>query len=178
MVTQHKKTIVQQLADCIQKSNNFVLVKFQGTKHSTLETLRKELKKNNAQLKVVKNTLFEKVLIRLSSINIHIKELRKQVSLFKENSALIALGEQWIQGLGSFYVFSKSNPTISFKAGILDNQVYNAKQLEYIAQLPGKDVLIGKIISSLRFPIHMFIYATKFQMNKFVSVISQKSKQI
>lgn len=178
MTSPAKKNIVQYVVDAIKNNANFAIVKFEKTKHTALEDLRKELQKASSQVKVIKNSLLTKALQKLSSSDTVLQDFKKHILPLKENSAVVLFSNQWDSGLSAFYKFAKNDKTLFFKVGILEKQIYDAKQLETIAQLPGKDVLAGKIISSLKSPSGTFVYALKYNMQKFAYILSQKSKQI
>lgn len=173
-----KKNIVQQIVDAIQKNNNFAIIKFEKTKHGVLENLRKDLRKVSSQIKVIKNSLLAKTIQKLASGDSVFGEFKKLALPLKENSAVVLLSDQWDAGLSVFYNFAKNDKTLFFKIGILEKQIYNAQQLDAIAQLPGKPVLAGRIISSMKSPSNTFVYALKYNAQKLVYILSQKSKQI
>lgn len=177
MVNENKQLQVQNLIDLIQGTSNFALVKFEKTLHSTLEALRKDLAKNGAKLRVVKNSLIVKAFNKLAANNKELHDLQKKASDLKENSALLILGEEWNKGLSAFYNFAKKEQSLSFKLGLLDKSVYLSEDLKKIAQLPPKDQLIAKIIGSMKTPVSKFNYSIKFNMQKFVYILSEKSKK-
>lgn len=177
MTSQSKKNIVQQAVDAIQKNNNFAIVKFEKTKHGVLENLRKDLQKVSSQIKVIKNSLLTKIIQKLSAGDSVLNEFKKLALPLKENSAVVLFSDQWDAGISVFYNFAKNDKTLFFKIGILEKQIYNAQQLDIIAQLPGKNVLVGKIISSMKSSSGTFIYALKYNPQKLVYILSQKSKQ-
>lgn len=177
MVSKQKKTTLESFVNKLQKNSNFVLVKFDKTTHQSLEALRKELKKQASTFSVIKNTLFEKAVNKLSVQNKTFKELKKKFFPLKETSALLSLGMDWNKGLSAFYQFIQKEKTLDFKFGLLDNQTYDTATLLTIAQLPGKDILMGKIVGSMKSPMSKFIYALKYNTSRLVYVLSQKSKQ-
>lgn len=176
MVSTQKKSAVESFAEKLQKNSNFALIKFDKTTHKSLETLRRALKKDQSSFLVIKNTLFEKAINKLSLQNKNMKELKKKFFPLKETSALLSLGEDWNKGLNAFYQFIQKEKTLSFKFGILDNQGYDEIRLMQIAQLPGKDVLMAKIIGSMKSPTSKLVYALKYNAQKFVYILQQKSK--
>jgi len=44
-----------------------------------------------------------------------------------------------------------------------------------MAELPSKEELLGKIIGSMKSPMSKFVYALKFNTNKLVYILKQKS---
>lgn len=178
MANVQKREQIDILIDLLQKSKNFAVIKFEKTLHKTLEALRKDLRKNSSKLTVVKNSLFQKALNKLMERDNAFKELRDKVSSTnKDRSAVLILGEEWNKGLGTFFNFAKKEESLSFKMGILDNTVYEAQQLNRIAQLPSREQLIAKVIGSMKTPISKFNYSIKYNMQKFVYILAEKSKQ-
>lgn len=177
MVNQQKQSQVQALIKSLQSSNNFALVKFERTLHTTLETLRRDLKVSGSKLKVIKNALFIKALNKLIGQNKSLSNLKQQTKELKDNSALLLLGKDWSKGLSAFHKFSDKEKSLSFKIGVLDNQVYQTQDLIKIAQLPSKEELIAKVIGSMKTPISKLNFSLRFNMQKFVYIISQKSKR-
>ncbi len=176
MVSNQKKSAVQSFVEKLQKNSNFALIKFDKTTHQALETLRKSLKKEQSSFSVIKNTLFEKAINKLALKNKNLKELKKKFFPLKDTSALLSLGEDWNKGLSAFYQFTQKEKTLDFRFGILDDQNYDSLTLSQIAQLPGKDQLMAKIIGSMKSPMGKLIYSLKYNTNKFVYILSTKSK--
>ena len=58
MVNISKKNQVDSIFQLIEKNPNLLLVKIGKTTHQSLETLRRELRKSDSKIKVIKNTLF------------------------------------------------------------------------------------------------------------------------
>ena len=94
--------------------------------------------------------------------------MKKKFFPLKETSALLSLGSDWSKGLSAFYQFAKKEKTLGFKFGILDNEGYNESNLTHIAQLPGKDVIMAKIIGSMKSPTAKLVYSLKYNTQKFV----------
>ena len=66
MVNNLKKNQVDSILQLVKKNPNILLVKIGKTTHQSLETLRKELRKSNSKIKVIKNTLFEKSINKIA----------------------------------------------------------------------------------------------------------------
>jgi large subunit ribosomal protein L10 len=177
MVNQSKKDQVQVLIQLLESSDNFTLLRFEKTLHGTLEKLRGELRATGSKLKIVKNSLFEKAINKLAQKKETFKELRGQIGTNRENSAVLMLGEDWSRALNVFQKFIDTEKTITFKFGLLDSKVYKMDDLMKIAKLPSKDVLIAKLIGSFKSPPSRLNFALKFNLQKFVYILSEKSKQ-
>ena len=175
MVNDNKKNQVDSIFQQVEKNPNILLVKIGKTTHQSLESLRKELRKSDSKIKVIKNTLFEKSINKIAIKNKVFKDLKEQFFPLKETAALVTLGENWNEGLKALYLFSKKDNTISFKFGLLDKSLYDTAKTLQIAQLPSKEELLGKIIGSMKSPMSKFVYALKYNTNKLVYILKQKS---
>ena len=177
MANTKKTSLLEKISAAFDETSNFALVKFDKTKHLTLESLRKNLRKSDASIAVVKNTIFEKTINKLSAKNESLTEFRKKVFPLKESSALLIMKGDWSNGLKAFYEFSKKNESLSFKFGHLDNKVYTNKDLMAIAKLPGKVELMGKLIGTMKNPIARTTRSLTSNMQKLAYILNQRSQQ-
>lgn len=176
MANQTKKTYVSDLSDYLTSAKHFALIKFDKTSHLTLEKLRKELKKEGASFKVVKNSLFEKAVEKLIKSK---KELKDLQSLFplKDSSAILSLDENYSTALSKFFAFAKKDGSLGFKFGLLDATLYQGPDLEKIAQLPSRDILLAKVIGGMKSPSSKLVFSLKFNISKLVYVLNQRGTQ-
>ena len=177
MTNVKKNSQIDDLVQELESASNFALVKYEKTLHTTLETLRKDLKEGDAKLQIIKNTLFEKALRRVATKKKDLNDVAKTAFPLKENTALLSLGDDWSKGLSAFNRFSDKEKTVSFKFGFLENKAYPADQLKKIAQLPSKDVLVGKLIGTMKAPMYHLTMGMKYNMQKFVYILNAKAKQ-
>lgn len=176
MVNQLKKQKVEELKNILSNSKNFLLVKIDKATHQSLESLRKDLRKDDTTLKVIKNTLFEKALNQISN-NQFFKNIRQQFFPIKETSALVVFKNDWSNPLKTIFNFIKKEKTLSFKFALLDESIYPEKQVEQIAQLPSRNELLGKVIGSLKAPMNRLVHSLKYNTNKLVYILKEKSKK-
>jgi large subunit ribosomal protein L10 len=177
MANSQKKEIVKKIGESIVDNKNFLLIKYQAVNTQTFNDLKNKLKKVNASVTVIKNTLFEKAVNIFSAKEKKLKDIKTKFFPLKEPTAIVSLGENWSLSLKALSDFIKNVKNISFKLGILDDELYDQNQLLKISKLPGKDQLALKIISSLQSPARKFVYSLSFNMNKFVYLLKQKSKK-
>lgn len=169
MPSQKKITIVSSLVEKIKNNPNFVVIDFDHATHLTLESLRHALREQQATMEVVKNSLFKVALSKAKK-----SELDKG-EMIQGKSAIVALPEDWGNALAAFFKFAKTTEGLVFKIGIVDGTVYEKAGLEQLAQLPSREELIVKILSSLRSSQTRTVYAMNFGMMKFVNVLRSKA---
>jgi large subunit ribosomal protein L10 len=178
MVNTNKKGQVDSIFKLVEENPNILLIKIGKTTHQSLEALRRELRKSNSKIKVIKNTLFEKSVNKVALKNKIFQDLKKQFFPLKETTALVTLGENWSEGLKALHTFAKKDSSISFKFGLLDKSLYDTAKTLQIAELPSKEELLAKIIGSMKSPMSKFVYALKYNTNKFVYILNAKSKEV
>jgi len=177
MPTKQKADIVDKVINSLSDNSNFALIKFEKTTHKTLEELRRELHKSDSKISVIKNTLFEKAVNKLSQSKTDFVEMSKKSFPLVDKSALLVFKGEWIEGLKAYYDKVKDNESFSFKFGYIDNKVYGSDDLVKLSQLPGKDQLRAKIIGTMKNPMVRTTRSLKFNMQKFVYILSQKAQQ-
>lgn len=176
MASTKKRDIVDQLLELLQQ-NHFALVHFEQTTHQQLEELRNALLESSTQFKVIKNSLFEKAVHKLSQTDKDFTSISKSHFPIVEKSALLILADDYMEGLKKFYEASKTNETLTFKVGRVDSHVYGSAQLTKLAQLPGKEELMAKIIGSMKSPMVRTTRSMRSGAQKFVFILQQASQK-
>lgn len=177
MVNQNKTKQLDTYLQFLEKANNFLIIGYKSISHQDLENLRKELKKNDAQFKVIKNTIFEKAINRIFQKKPLLKLAKKQFFPLKENSAFVIFNENYINGLKLLYNQIENNKNIFFKFGVLENNLHNSQQLERISKLPSRNELLLSILNSLKSPVFKLTLASRFNLLKFINILKEKSKK-
>jgi len=177
MVSLQKKQKVEKLQSIIQETANFFLIKYGSIPHQQLESIRKKLRENKSRLKVVKNSLFQKAVNKLSISDENYRALAKTIFPLKENTALVLNGDDIYAIVKMVSDFAKEYEDLEFKGGVLEGQIYDKSQLAKIATLPSRDQLIAKIYSSVKSPFQRLSYALKFNQTKIYLILKQISDQ-
>ena len=146
-VLSEKQAVVAALAERIRNAGSGVLVDYRGITVAQDTTLRSELRKNDVQYSVIKNTLTR---LALDSLGLDALDgvLHGTTSLATSNGDPIA----------PFRVitdFAKKMPANSFqiKAAFMDGQVLSEDEIARIAALPSKDALYAQVFGALLAPI-------------------------
>ena len=134
-----KEQIVSELQVKLKEANLGVLTSFSKMNVEKMEALRNVLRKSNAELKVVKNTL----------LDIAAKETAFSVLAdhFKWPIAIVLGYKDPVEPTKALIDFAKKNPELEIKIGILDGKILNKSDLTSLAELPSREVLLGKLVS-------------------------------
>lgn len=174
MANPKKDNQIQQISQLLQSCRNFIVINHHRVPHQLFEEIRKKLKKTNANLQVVKNTLFQKGLRRVISTNQLFRILDKQFFPLRHSSAIIYFKSDWSQALTTINPYFDADKGLTFKFGLLDNQVYNQQQLTDIANLPPKSQLFRQIITSLRSPLARLNSSFKFNITDIIYIFQHR----
>lgn len=182
MPSQAKQDYVSALFSRLEENPNFVLLNYNQLTHQQLEELRRSLRPlmtAHSGLSVVKNSLFRVALVKLNrKLKLFSeKELNKVVEHgLTGPSALLVLPPDWIGPLQAIRKFSSQHEGIEFKTGLIEGQVYKSTTLEKLSSLPSLEVLIGRIIGSMKAPQTRLVASMNYNTAKFIHVLKQGSK--
>lgn len=176
MAAQKKVDYVKSLTSDLENHPNFAVIDFDSIPHKSLEELKKNLLQvQDTRLQVIKNSLFEVALVAFNRKNKIITESDTtdfSKTALKGQSAVLFLSSDWLTGLQNFFKSSKSYEGVVFKGGVIDGVVYFRDKLDQLAQLPSREVLMGKILGSLRSPQYSLVRSLKWDAGRFVRVLN------
>ena len=136
---------VAELKETFAAATSAVVIEFKGLVVEKDTAFRKNVRESKAQYRVSKNTL-----LRLAVKDTTFEALGPA---FKGASAVATTHDDVIAMAKAVNGFLKDNPAAAFKAGIIDGQTIDAKQLQALAELPSREVLIAKLLYLMKYPI-------------------------
>ena len=136
---------VAVLKETFASATSAVVIEFKGLVVEKDTAFRKSVRESRAQYRVSKNTL-----LRLAVKDTSFEALGDS---FKGSSAIATTSADVIALAKAVNGFLKDNPAATFKAGVMDGKLIDAKQLQALAELPSRDVLIAKLLYLMQYPI-------------------------
>ncbi len=159
-----KEQIVSELHKKLKEAKLGVLTSFSGMNVEKMEALRNALRKSDAEWKVVKNTL-----LRIASKETDFSILDDH---FKWPVAVV-LGYKDPVGPTKILIdFAKKNPELEIKVGLLDSKSLTKSDLTVLAELPSKEVLLGKLVSVMAAVPTSFVTVLSGVPRSFVQVLN------
>ena len=153
-VLEQKKQLVADLAEKMKNASSGVLVDYKGINVADDTQLRAEMRKNNVDYRVIKNTL-----IRFAAKEAGLEGLD---AVLEGTTALAISADDVIAPAKVVAEFAKKNEDIyNIKAGFMDGKVVSVAEIMEIANLPSKEVLLGRLVGSLQGPIFGLALAIK-----------------
>ena len=143
-----KQAVVNEIKEKLDKAASLVLVDARGLTVAEDTVLRKQLREAGVDYKVYKNTM----------INFAIKETQFEgLSQFLEGpTAIVVSYDEATKGASIIKKVSETSKKLEFKAGVIEGVVYDAAGMKAVADIPSREVLISKLLSSFKSPISSF----------------------
>ena len=151
-VLKAKQEQVSIITEDLNKSKALVVVEYRGLTVAELTELRRSLREVNATLSVFKNSLVARAT----------REYKDE-----EFNALLSGPNAYVfstdvcAGPKALRKFARQNDRLVIKGGLLEGKFADAKKVDEIAKLPGKEGLISMFLSVLQAPARNLACALK-----------------
>jgi large subunit ribosomal protein L10 len=137
-----RRTKEQVAAELHEKLKDFklaVLTGYSGMDVARMTALRVVLRKSNAELRVVKNSL-----LTIASRETELGVLEDQ---FRGPLAVAIVHGDVVETTNALVDFAKKNANFEIKAAVMGGKPLSKDQLSILAELPSREVLLGKLLS-------------------------------
>lgn len=147
---QLKEAKVAEIKEKLQKAQGVVLSQYQGLNVEDDTLLRKNLREAGVEYKVYKNTL---VILAARELGI------EGIVTHLKGSISIAFGyEEPTVAARVLNEFAKTHKKLELKAGIIQGEIFDAAQVNQLASIPPRNVLLAKLLGSFKAPISNLAY--------------------
>lgn len=168
-----KADTVQFLRGELASLKGAVVAEHRGLTVAEVTNLRKKLREVKAEFRVVKNTLARRAAADSPFAGLD--------GAFQGPTA-VAYGKGDPVALAkAMKDFAAASPKLTLKAGYLDGKVLSAREVQDLAEVPPREVLLGRLASGLASPLIRLAQALSGPQRKLVyaldSIRDQKSKQ-
>jgi large subunit ribosomal protein L10 len=166
-----KERLVADLHEKLQRASAAVLTDFQGLTVAEMTELRDALAAQRVEYQVVKNTL-----MRLASKDTGASILEP----FLKGTCAVAIGyDEPTAPAKVLKGFMKTNAKLKIKAGALAMRLLTPEQVEALADLPSREVLLGKLLGTLNAVPTGFVTVLSGVPRAFVGVLAaiQREKE-
>jgi large subunit ribosomal protein L10 len=164
MPTAEKEAAVAELTDILKRAKGLYLTDFTGLDVPSFTLLRKQLREESVSCRVIKNRL-AKLAIKRAGVEGLDDVLRGPTGLVCADEDPVAPARM----LSKFAKETDGKPVI--KAGYIDGEVFVADQVERLAQIPSRDVLLGQMVSAMQSPISGLAFTLNGILQKLVGTL-------
>lgn len=136
---------VKAVTEKIQKASGVVVFDYRGLTVAEDTELRNEMRKNNVEYVVLKNHIVGRACEAAGIADMH--DMLKGPSAFAFSYDDAVTPARILKG------FIKKTKKCEMKGGIIEGGVTSAADMDVIADLPSREVLIARLLGSLMSPI-------------------------
>jgi large subunit ribosomal protein L10 len=163
-----KQQTVESLGEQFRTIDSAFLINYRGMKVVDATELRRKIREIDGCYVVVKNTLA----LRAA------KETKmEQLEPFFEGPTAVAYHRKDIVGLAKLLTeISKTNASIEFKAALVEGKVVPASEIQAIASMPSREVMLSKLAFILMAPLQKLATVLKAPVRDLGLVLKQVPK--
>ena len=160
-----KIKVVEELNGMFQKAKSAVLADYQGIDALGLTRLRRHMRAQSVDFRVVKNTL-----ARQAAKNTPFELLDED---FKGPVSMVVSFEDAVAPAKALAEFAKSGAPKSPKVlcGVVEGKKVSPDEVKALADLPPKEVLIAQLLATMNGPTTNFVGALNGLLRKFVGTL-------
>ena len=143
-----KQPIVDEIKGLLDGAHAAVAVEYLGINVDQDTKLRKELRENGVIYKVFKNTLIKRAVAGTEFEGL-IPDLEGPTALAVSKTDATAPGRIIAK-------YAKEIKPLELKGGVVEGSYYDRKAMAVVAEIPGREVLLSRLLGSLQSPIANF----------------------
>ena len=144
-----KQIIIDEIKEKLEKAQSAVVIDYIGITVAEADAMRKKLREANVDYTVYKNTLVKRA--------IEGTKYEELAQVLDGPSAFALSYEDATAPARVIDEVMKDYKKMSFKAGVVEGVYYDAKGIEAIAAIPGRDQLIAKFMGSVQSPVSKLV---------------------
>ncbi len=163
MQRREKEALVADLHEKFKGAKAAILTDFTGLNVEQITQLRRTLKKSAVEYKVIKNTL-----LRRAS---HDTDIELLAEYFVGPIAIALAYEDPVAPAKILLEFSKTQPALEIKAGMVAGAVMTPKDIKALASLPSKEVLLARFLSLLKIVPTRLVQTLNNPLRRLVTVL-------
>jgi large subunit ribosomal protein L10 len=142
---QEKVAVVDEVTAKLNAADAVIVTEYRGLSVGQLATLRRQLRPAGGEYKVYKNTL-----ARFAAHNAGVGELAE---LLTGPSGMTFVQGDAASVAKSLRDASRANPLLVIKGGVMGGRVISAKDVDALAELPSREVLLARLAGALQAPL-------------------------
>ena len=147
-----KQAVVSEISEKLKNSESTVVVEYRGLTVAEVTELRRNLRAENVEMKVYKNTMVERAAEECGYSEL--KESLKGPNAFTFSTDATAPARILAN-------FAKKHEALVLKQGIVEGKVVSVETIKELSSLPNRDGMLSMLLSCLQSPVSSFARAVK-----------------
>lgn len=170
-IRKQKEQIVARIEEQLKAAKVVMFADYRGMTVAELTDVRNQLRINGVKTEVLKNTM---LFFALKNQGYNPAEYEE--ALFGPN-LVVFTEEELVTPAKVLYEASKKFPKLSIKLGIVEGSIVAAGEIQKLAELPPRDVLVATVLGTMQAPITSFVRVLNANITGFVRALDQIREQ-
>lgn len=163
MNREEKAAVIEEFNDKFARAKIAIVADYQGLTVPVFQQLRRNLKNNNTEIKVVKNTL-----LRQAAKDTAYESLQD----FFAGTTVIAISfKDPVAPAKVITEFAKENDKLQIKGAALDGKILTLSDLMELAKLPSREVMLSQVLAVMQAVPTSFVRVLNGVPQKFVYLL-------
>ena len=160
-----KESSVARLTDNLRQGKGIVFADFTGLLVKELQEMRRELRKAGIYYEVVKRTLLKRGLTDAGFKEVSVDKLAGSISV-------AVSPDDEVTPAKTIVGFTKKFDKLKVLGGILEHNYVDEAKVKALAQLPGKQELLGQVVGSLTAPLTGLVNVLQGNLRGLIQVLT------
>jgi len=166
---ERKQELVAQYTDLIRRSQALILTEYRSLKTADLNQLRERMRQAGGEYHITKNTLFQ---IALKQAGYPAPD-----DLFAGPTAVgFSFGDPTATAKALLGLKRELEPLI-IKGGLMQGRMLTPEQVQALAELPSREVVLAQVLGSLQGPLAMLVGLLNAPLRELVYILQQRGAQ-
>lgn len=170
MPTPKKVEQVEEITSLLRESQLSILTDYRGLSVADMQGLRAQLRPHEARIRVVKNSL-----AAIAADNVGLGELRSSLT---GPTALVTSTADPVGPSKVISDFAKATHILQIKTGVLEGQVISIDEIENLAGLPSREVLLSLVVGGIQAPITGLVGVLAATIRSLAYVLQARADQL
>jgi large subunit ribosomal protein L10 len=159
-----KESILQEITAAVEASAHVLLADYSGMKVKHFNLLRSNLLEVGARSLVVKNSLLG---VALGKLDRGVPE-----SALAGKTLMVTGGADITAVAKTLKAFMKEQKVLVLKGGSLNTQMLSEQDVEAMADLPSREVLLGQLVGTVQAPMTQFVGVMHAKVSSLLYVLT------
>ena len=171
MGREKKVEIIDELQEIFSKCNIGVLTDYRGLSAAEINGLRRQLRESSISYRVVKNTLARFAAERAG---------KNELSALFEGPIAIAFSNGEVTEPAKVLAdhIRTARSTLSIKGGFLGDRLLTVADVEALAALPSREILLAQVLGGMQSPIAGLASVLASPVRGFMGILQARMKQL
>ena len=134
-----KQATIDEIAGKVKNSESVIVFRYAESTVADMQSLRKELKDVDSEVKVYKNTLVKRA---LDDMNINLDE-------YLDGPNAIVFGKEMLEPIKIISKFAKDHEAATVRIGILSGEIADLDVINKYATIPSRETLLTQLASGM-----------------------------